>query len=144
MSRNFKKHNGPEEKDPQIYRHQPFGWADPVSELQPTASTAIGVDSLALAYTNTLVAKADTYLKARQPDTQIEVRKARVSNKDNIDAAPQFNMKYSLHEKEEETPPEPGQESASGDSRRGRKTWCSAHTKPLPAGEMLDSGIPAG
>lgn len=69
-------------------------------------AAAIGADSLALDYMNTMISRVDAYLKNRQPDTRIEVRKAKVSDKDNIDAPPQFNMQYTLREKEEESPTE--------------------------------------
>lgn len=78
-------------------------------------AVAVGADSLALGYMNTMIAKVDAYLKAKQPDTRIEVRKAKVSNKDNIDAAPQFKMQYTLREKEEEAEPEAQPEGASED-----------------------------
>lgn len=78
-------------------------------------AVAVGADSLALGYMNTMIAKVDAYLKAKQPDTRIEVRKAKVSDKDNIDAAPQFKMQYTLREKEEEAEPEAQPEGASED-----------------------------
>ena len=78
-------------------------------------AVAVGADSLALGYMNTMIAKVDAYLKARQPDTRIEVRKAKVSDKDNIDAAPEFKMQYTLREKEEEAQPESRPESSPGD-----------------------------
>ena len=78
-------------------------------------AVAVGADSLALGYMNTMIAKVDAYLKAKQPDTRIEVRKAKVSDKDNIDAAPQFKMQYTLREKEEEAQPEAQPEGASED-----------------------------
>ena len=77
-------------------------------------AAAVGADSLALGYMNSMIARVDAYLKARQPDTRIEVRKAKVSDKDNIDAPPQFKMQYTLREKEEETPTEAKPESTSG------------------------------
>ena len=49
-----------------------------------------------------MISKVDAYLKSQQPDTRIIVQKAKVSDKDNIDAEPQFKMKYTLREKEEE------------------------------------------
>lgn len=72
---------------------------------------AIGADSLAAEYMNTMISRVDAFLKARQPDTRIEVRKAKVSDKENIDAPPQFSMKYTLREKEEEAAPAPLPES---------------------------------
>ncbi len=68
-------------------------------------AASIGADSLALDYINTMISKVDSYLKSQQPDTRIVVQKAKVSDKDNIDATPQFKMQYSLKE-EDETPPE--------------------------------------
>ena len=70
----------------------------PLRELIATT----GADSLASDYANTMISKVDAYLKSQQPDTRIIVQKAKVSDKDNIDAEPQFKMKYTLREKEEE------------------------------------------
>ncbi|MCX2718651.1 DUF748 domain-containing protein [Lentiprolixibacter aurantiacus] len=65
---------------------------------------AYGADSLAVNYINTLVSRVDSYLKSRSPETKIKVGRAKVSDKDNIDAAPQFKMKYSLKKEDEDTP----------------------------------------
>jgi hypothetical protein len=66
-------------------------------------SASIGTDSLAADYINTMIAKVEQYLKSTQPDTRIIVQKAKVSDKDNMDAAPQLKMQYSLREDGEET-----------------------------------------
>ena len=81
------------------------------SMRQLSAST--GMDSLASVYIESLIAKVDAYLKANQPDTRILVQKAKVSDKDNIDAAPQFKMQYTLREDEEETQDETPSEASS-------------------------------
>lgn len=71
------------------------------SQRQYAAS--LGADSLAAGYIQTMIAKVSSHLKSKQPDTRIVVQKARVSDKDNIDAAPQFKMQYTLREDEEDT-----------------------------------------
>ena len=73
-------------------------------------SSSMGADSLASDYINTMITKVETYLKTQQPDTRIIVQKAKVSDKDNIDAAPQFQMQYTLREDDDEqqAPPSEG------------------------------------
>lgn len=67
-----------------------------------------GLDSLASQYMNTMILKVDSYLKNKEPSTGIIVQKAKVSDKDNIDSALEFLMKYSLKEPDdtEGTPPD--------------------------------------
>ena len=67
-------------------------------------SASIGADSLAVEYINTMISKVDSYLKTQQPDTRIVVQKAKVSDKDNLDASPQFKMQYSLKEDDDQAP----------------------------------------
>ena len=55
---------------------------------------------------NAMISSVSTYLKKNQPDTRIIVQKAKVSDKDNLDAAPQFKMQYTLRE-EDDKPQEP-------------------------------------
>ena len=76
-------------------------------------AASIGADSLALEYINTMISKVDSYLKTQQPDTKIVVQKAKVSDKDNLDASPQFKMQYTLREDDDEAPPESKTEAAS-------------------------------
>jgi hypothetical protein len=71
------------------------------------------VDSLASGYMNTMISRVSAYLKNKQPDTRITVQKAKVSDKDNIDAAPQFKMQYTLREEDEGQPRTAGSENAS-------------------------------
>ncbi len=75
-------------------------------------AAARGLDSLAAGYISTMVAKVDAYLKSREPGTGIVVQKAKVSDKANVDAAPEFRMKYSLKEPDEQGPPPPDSGSA--------------------------------
>ncbi|MDM9632250.1 DUF748 domain-containing protein [Robiginitalea aurantiaca] len=72
-------------------------------------AAAKGLDSLASGYMNTMIRKVDSYLKAQEPSTEIVVQKAKVSDKENVEAAPEFRMKYSLKEPDE-------QEAPSGDT----------------------------
>jgi hypothetical protein len=67
-------------------------------------SASIGADSLAVEYINTMISKVDSYLKTQQPDTRIVVQQAKVSDKDNLDASPQFKMQYSLKEDDDQAP----------------------------------------
>jgi hypothetical protein len=53
-----------------------------------------------------MVLKVDSYLKNKEPATGIVVQKAKVSDKDNVDAAPEFRMKYTLKESDEEEAPD--------------------------------------
>ena len=71
------------------------------------------VDSLAVEYMNTMINRVSAYLKKQQPDTRIAVQKARVSNKDNIDAPPQFKMQYTLRDEDEEAPNDSASENTS-------------------------------
>jgi hypothetical protein len=79
--------------------------------LSQVAATQ-GLDSLAAGYINTMVAKVEAYLKSKEPGTGIVVQKAKVSDKDNVDAAPEFRMKYSLKEPDEQQEP-PGDQEAT-------------------------------
>jgi hypothetical protein len=72
-------------------------------------STSMGADSLASDYMNTMIGKVETYLKTRQPETRIVVQKAKVSDKDNVDEAPQFMMQYTLREDDQEKGPPPSE-----------------------------------
>ena len=76
-------------------------------------SASIGADSLAVDYINTMISKVESYLKTQQPDTRIAVQKAKVSDKDNLDASPQFKMQYTLREDDEEAPPDSKPEAVS-------------------------------
>ncbi len=67
-------------------------------------SASIGADSLAVEYINSMISKVDSYLKTQQPDTRIVVQQAKVSDKDNLDASPQFKMQYSLKEDDDQAP----------------------------------------
>lgn len=58
----------------------------------------IDADSLVQDYVNQMVFKIDSYIKAKQPSTEISVGLVKVSDKDNLDATPQFKMKYTLKE----------------------------------------------
>jgi len=66
--------------------------------VAPQISTTPEVDSLATDYMNAMISSVSTYLKKNQPDTRIIVQKAKVSDRDNLDAAPQFKMQYTLRE----------------------------------------------
>ena len=61
-----------------------------------------------------MIAKVSAHLKSRQPDTGIVVQKAKVSDKDNIDAAPQFKMQYTLREDEEDSRGQDASDSGNG------------------------------
>ena len=74
--------------------------------VAPQISSNPEVDSLATNYMNAMISGVSTYLKRNQPDTRIIVQKAKVSDKDNLDAAPQFKMQYTLREDDDE-PQEP-------------------------------------
>jgi hypothetical protein len=60
-----------------------------------------------------MIGRVSAYLKNQKPDTRILVQQAKVSDKDNIDASPQFNMRYTLREDDEEAPNDVGSENAS-------------------------------
>ncbi len=66
-----------------------------------------GLDVVAEEYINTMISKVDSYLMSKQPATGIVVQKAKVSDKDNVEAAPGFKMQYNLKDKDEEAAPEP-------------------------------------
>ena len=66
-----------------------------------------GLEVVAEEYINTMISKVDSYLKSKQPATGIVVQKAKVSDKDNVEAAPGFKMQYNLKDKDEEAAPEP-------------------------------------
>jgi len=70
--------------------------------VAPQISTTPEVDSLATDYMNAMISSVSTYLKKNQPDTRIIVQKAKVSDRDNLDAAPQFKMQYTLREDDDE------------------------------------------
>jgi hypothetical protein len=70
-------------------------------------TAAQNVDSLANTYMDALIRNLSGYLKGKQSTTTIVVQKAKVSNPDNADAAPQFKMNYSLKGEEPETPAAP-------------------------------------
>lgn len=70
-------------------------------------TAARNMDSLANAYMDALIRNLSGYLKGRQSTTTIVVQKAKVSNPDNADAAPQFKMNYSLKGEEPEAPAAP-------------------------------------
>jgi len=74
--------------------------------VAPQISTTPEVDSLATDYMNAMISSVSTYLKKNQPDTRIIVQKAKVSDRDNLDAAPQFKMQYTLRE-DDDKPQEP-------------------------------------
>ena len=68
-----------------------------------------GMDVVAEAYINSMISQVDSYLKSKQPATGIVVQKAKVSDKDNVEAAPGFKMQYTLKDSdpEAEAAPEP-------------------------------------
>jgi hypothetical protein len=68
-----------------------------------------GMDAVAEKYVNIMVATVDSYLKSKQPDTGIVVQKAKVSDKDNLEASPGFKMQYTLKDSDSqaEAAPEP-------------------------------------
>ena len=66
-----------------------------------------GLDVQAEEYINTMVSQVDTYLKGKQPATGIVVQKAKVSDKDNVEAPPEFKMQYTLKDSDAEAAPEP-------------------------------------
>ena len=66
-----------------------------------------GLDVVAEEYINTMISQVDTYLKGKQPATGIVVQKAKVSDKDNVEAAPGFKMQYTLKDSDAEEAPEP-------------------------------------
>ncbi len=65
-----------------------------------------GMDAVAEEYINTMIAKVDAYLKGKQPATGIVVHKAKVSDKDNVEAPPGFKMQYTLKDKDGEAAPD--------------------------------------
>ncbi|MGB5404543.1 MAG: DUF748 domain-containing protein [Robiginitalea sp.] len=65
-----------------------------------------GMDAVAEEYINTMIAKVDAYLKGKQPATGIVVQKAKVSDKDNVEAPPGFKMQYTLKDKDGEAAPD--------------------------------------
>ncbi len=69
-----------------------------------------GMDAVAEEYINTMIAKVDAYLKGKQPATGIVVQKAKVSDKDNVEAPPGFKMQYTLKDKDGEAAPDPASE----------------------------------
>ena len=66
-----------------------------------------GMDVVAEEYINTMISQVDSYLKSKQPATGIVVQKAKVSDKDNVEAAPGFKMQYTLKDSDSEAAPEP-------------------------------------
>jgi hypothetical protein len=66
-----------------------------------------GLDVVAEAYINIMVSQVDSYLKSKQPATGIVVQKAKVSDKDNVEAAPGFKMLYTLKDSDAEDAPKP-------------------------------------
>ena len=66
-----------------------------------------GLEVVAEEYINTMISKVDSYLKSKQPATGIVVQKAKVSDKDNVEAAPGFKMQYTLKDSSAEDAPEP-------------------------------------
>ncbi len=66
-----------------------------------------GLDVQAEAYINSMITQVDSYLKSKQPATGIVVQKAKVSDKDNVEAAPGFKMQYTLKDSDSEDAPEP-------------------------------------
>lgn len=69
-----------------------------------------GMEVVAEEYINTMIAKVDSYLKSKQPATGIVVQKAKVSDKDNLEAPPGFKVLYTLKDKDEEAAPDAASE----------------------------------
>lgn len=70
-------------------------------------TAAQNMDSLANTYMDALIRNLSGYLESKENTTTIVVQKAKVSNPDNANAAPQFKMNYSLKGAEPEAPAPP-------------------------------------
>ncbi len=59
------------------------------------------LDSLAIDYANAIIDNVKKYVLDKNPQTNIIVQKAKISNPDNIDSHPHIKVRYSMDNEEE-------------------------------------------
>lgn len=68
------------------------------------------LDSLAIDYTNAIINNVKKYVLDKNPQTNIIVQKAKISNPDNIDSHPHIKVRYSMSDEEETSVAQKNQE----------------------------------